>query len=421
MGTKQKDKTYLRDTISTEFNLIKTSETIGGALTHLGVLIAKVRRQPHIDCIIASAEAELAEEDRIAFENLEKAVAWFHEKIRILLPHVKWAPDSFARADVNALLNFHTLSFNANGYAGSLLFQLRHLYSEVAKEEKNYLLFEGWMRIERKRGCSVEVFDWPDYVDKSLNSLPPDQQLRQWKEKADTSLPCLLRFLKILSLYPTFIPLTLPAQPTVDSLPKNLLQLEERQYQATVGYYLSAFRSPESRKHPLSIVELIKWIDRFLYMLEQRLEFDISNDEKSPIQINIVINQFFFFSERATMDAATTQSTSQESVEPTPSDVAKNAHGHTWKEETDQKVLYSIGKEIWRQVVRNVSLQALKKLSQKDISNKIRQEVKARGIRLYRDVPARYSNAAKATDPRHWESGRCLGFKKGYSPEEGGV
>src|ERR1700731_1517035 len=102
MAAKQKDKRCLRDAISTEFNLIKTSETIGGALTHLGVLIAKVRRQSHIDCIIASAETELAEEDRIAFENLEKAVAWFHEKIRILLPHVRWMPDSFERADVSA-------------------------------------------------------------------------------------------------------------------------------------------------------------------------------------------------------------------------------------------------------------------------------------------------------------------------------
>ena len=164
-------------------------------------------------------------------------MTWFHEKIKILLLHVKWEPDSFAMADVNALLNFYTLSLNANGYAGSLLFQLRHLYSEVAKEEKHHSLFDGWMRTERKHSYSVEVFDWPDYVDKSLNSLPPDQQLHQWKEKADTSLPCLLRFLKILSLYPTFIPLTLPARPTVDSLPKNLLQLEERQYQATVGYY----------------------------------------------------------------------------------------------------------------------------------------------------------------------------------------
>lgn len=34
------------------------------------------------------------------------------------------------------------------------------------------------------------------------------------------------------------------------------------------------------------------------------------------------------------------------------------------------------------------------------------------------DAPARYSKAAKATDPRHRENGRCLGFKKGYSIEK---
>lgn len=415
MEPKQKDKRCLCDVISTEFNLIKTSETIGGALNHLGALIAKIRRQSRIDCIIASAETELAEEDRIAFENLEKAVTWFHEKIKILLPHVNWAPDSFAMADVNALLNFHTLSLNANGYAGSLLFQLRHLYSEVAKEEKHRSLFDSWMRTEKKHGYSVEVFDWPDYVDKSLNSLPPDQQLHQWKERADTSLPCLLRFLKILSLYPTFIPLTLPAYPTVDSLPKNLIQLEERQYQATVGYYLSAFRSPDAAKHPLSVIELIKLVDRFLYMLEQRLEFDISNVEKSPVQVNIVINQFFFFSERAKKDVAATQS---DSVEPASSEMAEKTHGHTWKEEADQKTLVPIGKKIWRQAVKSISSEELKNLSQNDVANKIKQEVKARGIRLYRDAPARYAKAAKTTDPRQWEGGRCLGFKKGYSIEE---
>ena len=420
MEAKQEDKRCLRNAISTEFNLLKTSETIGGALTHLGSLIVKVRHQPHVNCIIASAETELAEEDRIAFENLEKAVAWFHEKIRILLKHVSWTPDSFAMADVNALLNFHTLSLNANGYAGSLLFQLRHLYSEVTQEEKRCSPFKGWMRTERKHGYSVEVFDWPDYVDKSLNSLPPDQQLHQWKEKADTSLPCLLRFLKILSLYPTFTPLTLPARPTLDSLPKNLLQLEERQYQATVGYYLSAFRSPDPMKHPLSVAELIKLVDRFLYMLEQRLEFDKPNGAKSSVQVNIFINQFFFFSERTKTDNVATQSASQESAEPSSFDTSKKTHGHTWKEESDQKVLYSIGKDIWSQAVRNVSLQALKNLSQNDIADKIRQEARARGIRLYRDVPSRYAKAAKATDPRHWEGGRCLGFKKGYSTEEGG-
>ena len=128
-------------------------------------------------------------------------------------------------ADVNALLNFHTFSLNATGYVGSLLFELRHLYSEVAREEKNRPLFKDWLRTERKHNYSVEVFDWPDYVDKSLNSLRSRSTVDQWKERADTSLPCLLRFLKILSLYPTFLPLTLPAHPTLDLLPRNLPEL----------------------------------------------------------------------------------------------------------------------------------------------------------------------------------------------------
>jgi hypothetical protein len=414
METKQKDKRCLRDMISTEFNLIKTSETIGGALTHLGALIAKVRCQPHIDCIVASAETELAEEDRIAFENLEKAVAWFHEKIRILLPHVKWAPDSFAMADVNALLNFHTLSLNATGYVGSLLFELRHLYSEVAKEEKNRPLFGDWMRTERKRDYSVEVFDWPDYVDKSLNSLLPDQQLHQWKERADTSLPCLLRFLKILSLYPTFTPLTLPARPTVDSLPKNLLQLEERQYQAIVGYYLSAFKSSDATKHPLCVVELIKLVDRFLYMLEQRLEFHTSNDAESPVQVNVVINQFFFFTENAKTDGAVIPPASakqehQEGVEPVLPNTGKKEHWRTCRHREDLEKLLSIGKEVWSATVKSGVDMAL--ISQERVAEEIKKIAKQRAILLHCWVDNRFLVAAERTDPRRWENNKYAGLK----------
>jgi hypothetical protein len=298
MEKQQINKNLLRETTSTEFNLIKTSETTGGSLTHLGNLFEKIRRLPPINNIIASAEAELAKEDLIFFEHLEKSVAWFHEKIRILLPHVEWEPDSFAMAVVNSLLNFHALSLSGNGYVGSLLFELKHLYSKVAREEKNRPLFNGWMRTERKHDFSVEVFDWPDYVDKSLNSLEPEQQIHQWKEKADTSLPCLLRFLKILSLYPTFVPLTLPVHPALDTLPRNLLELEQKQYQAFVGNYLSLFRLPDSSKHPLSKDDLVRLIDRFLCMLEQKLDFDMSSDSDAPTQVNIIINQNFFFTKR---------------------------------------------------------------------------------------------------------------------------
>lgn len=432
METKQKDNRCLRDVISTEFNLIKTSETVGGALNHLGALIAKIRRQPHIDCIIASAETEMAEEDRIAFENLEKAVTWFHEKIKILLPYVNWAPDSFAMADVNALLNFHTLSLNANGYVGSLLFQIRYLYSEVAKEEKHRSLFDSWMRTEKKHGYSVEVFDWPDYIDKSLNSLPPDQQLHQWKERADTSLPCLLRFLKILSLYPTFVPLTLTAYPTVDSLPKNLLQLEERQYQAIVGYYLSAFRSPDAAKHPLSVIELIKLVDRFLYMLEQRLEFNTPHDTKSPAQVNIVINQSFFFSVTVKTDAKVTQPASQEKaakedVEPVSPSEGKQEHWRTVHLKCDLKVLAPYAESVWRRKLKGCKTREdVELLSQYELAKTLEKEVISTPALLKslspsgkKNLLARCKRAIEIIHPREYENHRFAGLKATYFWGEG--
>lgn len=414
METNQKKKLILRDIISTEFNLIKISETIGGALTHLGSLIAKIRRQPHIDCIIASAETELAEEDRIAFENLEKAVAWFHEKIRVLLPHVKWAPDSFEIAEVNALLNFHALPLNANGYAGSLLFQLRHLYSEVAKEEENCLLFQGWTRTEIHHGYPIEVFDFPDYVDKSLNLLPAEQQLYHWKEKADTSLPCLLRFLKILSLYPTFKPLTLSPTATVDSLPKNLLQFEERQYQATVGYYLSTFGSIDPEKRPLSIEELIKLIERFLYMLEQKLECVAPDDADVPVQVNVVINQFFYFRESVQADEDETHPTStqravQQDIEPVSPSEGQQEHWRTRYQREDLEKLCPIGKEVWKATVHSGVDMA--RISQEKVAEEIAKVAKQRGVLLHSWTDNRFLVAAQMTDPRRYENHKYVGLK----------
>ena len=347
------NKHNLRDTISPEYSLVKISDTMGGSLTHLDSLFAKIRRQPHINCIIASAEAELGEEDLISFEHLEKTVTWFHEKIRILLSHVNWEPDSFQMTEVSALLNFHALSLSASGYVGSLLFQLRHLYLEVSKEKKHPPLFEGWIRTETKYGWPV--FDWPDYVDKSLNSFDPEQQVYQWKERADTSLPCLLRFLKILSLYPTFVPLTLPAHPTLATLPRNLLELEQKQYQAFVGYYLSLFREPDINQHPLSKDDLIRLVDRFLYMLEQKLELNPSSDSTAPMQVDIIINQNFFFTQNIEVNATQNievnemaesspqKSTSDAPIAPPP----KKSHPRSVKRDEDVKSLIPYAKKIW--------------------------------------------------------------------------
>lgn len=154
------DATVLRETISPEFNLIKTSDTTGGALRHLVPLFTKIQFLPAINQIIASAENELAEEDRIAFENLEKSVAWFHEKIKLLLPYSQRAKDSFTMAEINALINFETVSFNHSGYVGSLLFELRRLFSEVAKEEKNYPIV--------KQFAALQEFQYPACISEDM-------------------------------------------------------------------------------------------------------------------------------------------------------------------------------------------------------------------------------------------------------------
>jgi hypothetical protein len=414
------NKYNLRDTVSPEYSLIKISDTMGGSLTHLDSLFAKIRRQPHINCIIASAEAELGEEDLISFEHLEKTVTWFHEKIRILLSHVNWEPDSFQMTEVSALLNFHALSLNASGYVGSLLFQLRHLYLEVTKEKKHPPLFEGWIRTETRYGWPV--FDWPDHVDKSLNSFDPKQQVYQWKERADTSLPCLLRFLKILSLYPTFVPLTLPAHPTLNTLPRNLLELEQKQYQAFVGYYLSLFRLPDSSKHPLSKDDLVRLIDRFLYMLEQKLELAISSDSAAPTQVNIVINQNFFFTQNIEVNAtqnievnAMMESSPQESASDAPTASSqKGSHPRSVKCDEDVKKLIPYAKKVWIKEIRTKKHPS--KLGRKELAEKLLEELPMH-VSLNSKDADRLPRAKKAialTDPRLYDTSG--GSYKGLQP-----
>jgi len=397
------NKHNLRDTISPEYSLIKISDTMGGSLTHLDSLFAKIRRQPHINCIIASAEAELAEEDHISFEHLEKTVTWLHEKIRILLSHVNWEPDSFQMAEVSALLNFHALSLNASGYVGSLLFQLRHLYLEVTKEEKHHPIFEGWIRTETRYGWPF--FDWPDYVDKSLNSFDPEQQVYQWKERADTSLPCLLRFLKILSLYPTFVPLTLPAHSALDTLPRNLLELEQKQYQAFVGCYLSLFREPDTNEHPLSKDDLVRLVDRFLFMLEQKLELDASNDSTAPMQVSIIINQNFFFTQNINVNEMTKSSPQESTFDDPITSSQKGSHPRSIKRDEDVEKLIPYAKKVWIKEILKTEYPS--RLGKKRLAKTLLENLPTH-VSLHSkgaDRLPRAKTAIELTDPRIYDKG----------------
>lgn len=401
--------TALHDLISTELNLIKTADTIGGALIHLSSLFKKIQGLPNVNRIIALAENELAEEDRLEFENLEKAVTWFHEKINRLLPYVDWEPNSFNLTHINALLNFKTISFNASGYVGSLLFELRHLWSEVAQKKNNDSLFEGWTKIEE--GTGLRVFDWPMYVDKSLKLIPVEQQIYRWKEKVDTSFFCLLRFLKILTLYNSFVPLTLDPQADPRTLPQNLRELEEKQCQAHVGYYLSLFRSHDSSKHPLSNAELFMLINRFLYMIEQKLEFDPSPKTDSP-QINIVINNFLFFSATVTTQVNITGSKQQECAPVSPKTTARpKPHPHTAKCDQDVKALIPYAKKGWlKEIPVNPHPH---KIGQVRLAKKLVEELPPYvSLRCARKgYVARMLKAVTLTDPRIYDKGRFMGLK----------
>jgi hypothetical protein len=409
--------TALRETISPEFNLIKTSDTMGGALTHLDSFFIKIRSLPTVNQIIALAEAELAIEDRIAFENLEKSVAWFHEKIRILLPYVKWAPDSQPMADVLSLLNFHTISLSATGYLGNLLFELRDLFIEVAQEEKNYALFDGWTKCENGKGPLV--FDWPEYVTKSLNMIPIEQQVSQWKEKADTSLPCLLRFLKILTLYPTFVPLVLLARPPRDSLSKNLRELEERQYQGYIGNYLNLFKSLDTEKHPLSNAQLLKLVDRFLCMLEQRIESHTEDDLGSnKIKINITMNQFLFFHEN-TQQENQKEEMSDLSQEPENAENYQRKHWRSNQCEQDIAALKTQAIQLWKEEISKSPHP--KKLGRKILAQKLLDKLPAH-ISLHSKGKNRLPRALKAiknTDPRIFDDrGNYSGLKPHWNKFE---
>ncbi len=88
-------------------------------------------------------------------------------------------------ADVNALLNFHTLSLMPMGMLVAFFLNSDTCSRKLLKKKKTPPI----RRLDanrKKNRLAEEVFDWPDYVDKSLNSLPPEQQLYQWKERADT-------------------------------------------------------------------------------------------------------------------------------------------------------------------------------------------------------------------------------------------
>jgi hypothetical protein len=361
------NKSALREAVALELNLIKASETIGGAITHVASLLNKIRTIPRLNRILANAEADLAEEDRVAFENLEKAVAWLHEKIRTLLPYTKWEEGSYQAKHVNNLLNFATVTLSANGYVGSLLLELNHISSVVVQDKENYHLFEGWAQFQDR---TKDTFHWPEYVDKALNAHL-DQH--EWQKNADRSLTCLLRFLKILILMDSFVPLTLGFNPTQHAVPKSLRELEAIDYQAYVGMYLSSFRSSDPSKHPLSLEELRKKVDVFLDLFEQRIDSCLGDEQSSKN--------------------------------------TKSGHWRTCQRNQDVNILIPFAKNLWEKEIREC--QHPEQLGRTHLAKKLLDRLPPH-ISLHSKGDKRLPRAKRAlkfTDPRIFNNGKCVGLR----------
>ena len=140
-------------------------------------------------------------------------------------------------------------------------------------------------------------FHFPAFLNQEINKPRLQDQIYQWKEKADTSLSALYRFLKMLTLYDSFPHLTLSTDPSSWIPPKNLQELEDRYYQIHVGHYLNLFKSSDIKKHPFDIDELCRLVKRFIFILDREIETNVSlcikdqplpshtQEHKSPMMI----------------------------------------------------------------------------------------------------------------------------------------
>ena len=169
----------------------------------------------------------------------------------------------------------------------------------IVKSSEHHSIFEGWAKINQFEPQKYEIskckkpevlkivpvifgefyiseFTFPACIETELDNSSKSScknAIYNWKEKIDFSLLELFKFLTILSKYDSFNPLKTDPFP-----PKSLQELESKQYQASIGYYLSLFKPSDVKKPhkpPLSIEDLIKLIKRFLFMLNKEISNSI--------------------------------------------------------------------------------------------------------------------------------------------------
>lgn len=276
-----------------DLEIIESCETIGGALKHLSNFFENIKTHTKANQIIWLLQRQLHEQKQIAFETLQKAVYWIHEKLHLMKKI--WKGDSAFLKRIDRALEFNLINLGSGSYFSMLFNEFNLLIDAIVKNPEYHLIFDKWAEIKRlqpkKYGILksentetlnlfpvvygdfyISKFIFPECVEKELGNLSMlsnRKEIYSWKEKVDFSLIELFKFLTMLAQYDSFVPLKLDTANWIP--PKSLQEVENKQYQAYVGYYLSLFKSSDVSKHPLSIGELIKLVKHFVLMLDKKI------------------------------------------------------------------------------------------------------------------------------------------------------
>ncbi len=355
-------KINIWDSIQPYFNHMQTNNTVGGAIKDFGFLLKNLETIPSVKEVIIQVENQIVEEDKIAFELYEKAVNSLQIKIRSLLHLTSWAKDSWQMSHINNLLAYKVISLSSRGYLSDLHFELRRVGFEVFQNQLG----------QPNKFCILD-FDLPTFLTDEIEKPPLQDQIYEWKEKADTSSLALYRFLKMLTLYDSSPQLTLSSDPSFWIPPKNLQELEDRDYQIHVRCYLNLFKSSDITKHPLNIEELSRLVKRFVFFLEREVR---ANASLCPLD----------------------NSSSKD-------------HFRTQQCDADVKTLISFAKDSWKQALS--TCKHPRKIGTENLAQEL-LKVLPKSISLYSKdenrIP-RALKAIKATDPRIFENGKFIDLK----------
>ncbi len=367
-------KVNIWSSIQADFNHMQTNSTTEGAILDFGFLFKNLKTIPSVNKAIVRLENKIAEEDKTAFEEFEKAVEWVQYKIKSLLPFLSWNNDSWEIRHVHSLLEYQLISLGTGGYLSALIYELKRVASKALEDQIDLTLFEGWTKLGQLSSGELGVleFHFSAIINQELNKPRLQEQSYQWKGKADTSLSTLYRFLKMLTLYDSFSNLTLSTDPFSWVSPKNLQELEDREYQIQVGQYLNLFKSSDINTHPFDLDELCRLVRRFAFMLEREIESDASLCKDTE---------------------------------------SSKEHWRTKQHKSDAKTLIPLAKNLWKQELSNC--QYPMKLGVKQMAKRMLENI-PKTISLHCASEKQCSKACtalKLTDPRIFKDGKYIGLQ----------